>query len=213
MFAKDVTTTAQLAAEIAQGVAPGLLPLVNAAFFIPSITPDVLKPPFTYYSGGFEQPTSMTYTYYAMIGLAKYQLSQTMSALSSLKERLNLSGDFSRSVQPPELKALYEAVDKAFGAIEAGLALGEDKESWLKLSQDLAEFYKKMYDAMKASEELGNSMFKDGEAEPPQRIEPPPTELDYPKYDERPNGDLDRGDGDSGARDLPSPSEDSEFDA
>jgi hypothetical protein len=213
LLAKDMWSTARLMAEIAQGVAaPGPLELINAAFFVASITPDVLKPPYTYYSGGFERPSQMTYFLYGMVALELTTLSNSVDMLSGLKERLNMSGDFFRYVQPPDMKALYEFVDKASSAVEQGLKLGKETESWPQLSLSVAELYKKLYDAIKASEELGNSLLKDGKkAEPPQRIEPShPEGLDYPKSDERPNADSEHDDGDS--RGLPSPSEDSEFD-
>lgn len=156
----------------------------------------------------------MTSTYYALVALATYQLSQTMSVFSGMKERLDLSGDFTRAAHPPGAKAVYEILDKTFGAVEAGLKLLEAKDSWARLLQDSGEFYKKMYDAAKASEELGNSMFDEsGGGELQQRTESPyPEGVDYPKSDERPDTDSERND-EYTARGLPSPSEDSEFDS
>ncbi|MDK4733532.1 hypothetical protein [Rhizobium sp. CNPSo 3490] len=208
LYAKDMWGTAQLMAQIARGSAtPGPLAIVNAAFFVNSIMPDVLKPPYTYYSGGFERPTPLTYGYLAFAVLFRANLNHWTEYLSNL----NLTSDSFKLVHAPEKQALTEALDKTFGALEQGIASAEGKDSWVEFALTSGELVKKISDAVKAVIELGDSVVGEEKGTGAQQKSdlPHTDEPDYPKYD----GMDFNGDGvGSSSVDVPSPSEDSEFD-
>jgi hypothetical protein len=188
LFAKDMVGTSQLLAEVAMGTNPEFLPAANALFFLNSNTPDLLKTP-------------------NLVVLALLQLQ-----LNRVKESINLNADFFKSVPSLEPKALYEALDKTSGVLEQGLNMLKDESNWAKFLLGGGELYKKMSEAMKAVEELGNSMFREERsAEPRPRIEPPHAEESNDlKYDYQ-DVDLNRAGGPSSAGGLPSPTEDSDF--
>lgn len=193
LYTKDMIGTAQLGAELVAGTTPGGLALINAGFFVSSIMPDALK-------------TSLPAE--VLCAFVSWRLKETADLFKA-----SIPTSY-QDIHAPDPKALNEALDKTFGALEQGEKLAKEANSWVELGLGVSEFYKKMSDAMKAVKELGDSMFdKDGSTEPQRKVEPPHLqEPSSPKSDNYPDGDLNKAGAGDAAGGLPSPDENSEFD-